>query len=143
VSIVACSSEAKERNFGDTSDLHLFLFKNDNKEFVMTKKTGILGRMKIGLLLTVCAFVAMATGQASAADTIKIGLLLELTGTFADSGRQIGNAVKTYMAQHGDTVAGKKIELVIKDTTGPAPDIAKRLCQELVVKDNVDFIAGF
>ena len=109
----------------------------------MTEKTGILGIKKIGLLLTVCAFVAITAGQASAAETIKIGLLLEMTGMFADSGRQISNAIKAYMAQHGDTVAGKKIELIIKDTTGPAPDIAKRLCQELVVKDKVDFLAGF
>jgi branched-chain amino acid transport system substrate-binding protein len=47
------------------------------------------------------------------------------------------------MKEHGDTVAGKKIELIIKDVGGPAPDVSKRLAQELVVKDNVDFIAGF
>ena len=39
------------------------------------------------------------------------------------------------MAKNGDTVAGKKIEIVSKDTGGPAPDVAKRLAQELVVRE--------
>jgi branched-chain amino acid transport system substrate-binding protein len=87
---------------------------------------------------------ALAAGQACAAgDTIKVGVLAEMSGTFADFGLQMTNGAKAYMRQHGDTVGGKKIELIIKDTTGPAPDVAKRLAQELVVKDNVDFLAGF
>ena len=87
---------------------------------------------------------ALAASQACAAgDTIKVGVLAEMSGTFADFGLQITNGAKAYMKQHGDTVAGKKIELVIKDTTGPAPEVAKRLAQELVVKDKVDFLAGF
>jgi branched-chain amino acid transport system substrate-binding protein len=53
------------------------------------------------------------------------------------------NGIKTYMKQHGDTVAGKKIELIRKDTGGPAPDVAKRLSQELVVRDRVDILAGY
>jgi branched-chain amino acid transport system substrate-binding protein len=107
-------------------------------------KGKIPGKLNIGYLLIICAMLALATGQAFAAgDTIKVGLVVHMTGPFADSGRQITNAAKTYMAQHGDTVAGKKIELVIKDVGGPAPEVAKRLCQELVVKDKVDFIGGF
>src|SRR5438105_14874047 len=51
--------------------------------------------------------------------------------------------MKPYMKQHGDTVAGKKVELILKDTTGPSPEIAKRLAQELVTRDKVDFLAGF
>jgi branched-chain amino acid transport system substrate-binding protein len=87
---------------------------------------------------------ALATSQAGAAgNTIKVGVLAEMSGTFADFGQQMTNGAKAYMKQYGDTVGGKKIELVIKDTTGPAPDVAKRLAQELVVKDNVDFIVGF
>lgn len=87
---------------------------------------------------------ALAVGQAGAAgNTIKVGVLAEMSGTFADFGMQITNGAKAYIKQHGDTVGGKKIELVIRDTTGPAPDVAKRLAQELVVKDNVDFIVGF
>jgi len=88
--------------------------------------------------------VAFASAPAAAAgDTIKVGILAEMSGTFADFGQQITNGARAYMKQHGDTVAGRKIELIIKDTTGPAPDVAKRLAQELVVKDEVDFIAGF
>src|SRR5206468_7206990 len=50
---------------------------------------------------------------------------------------------KTYMKQHGDTVAGKKIEIIRRDVGGPAPDVAKRFAQELVVRDGVDVLAGF
>jgi branched-chain amino acid transport system substrate-binding protein len=92
----------------------------------------------------ILAAAALAAGQASAAgNTIKVGVLAEMSGTVADFGQQMTNGAKAYMKQYGDTVGGKKIELVIKDTTGPAPDVAKRLAQELVVKDNVDFIVGF
>ncbi len=101
-------------------------------------------RTTSSLLVIVCGVLMLCAGPAFAAsDTIKIGLVLQLTGPFADSGKQMTNAIKTYMAQHGDTVAGKKIELVFKDTTGPLPAVAKRLCQELVVQDKVDFLAGF
>ena len=51
--------------------------------------------------------------------------------------------MKAYMKQHGDTVAGKKIELITRDTTGPAPDVAKRFAQELITRDKVQFLAGF
>jgi branched-chain amino acid transport system substrate-binding protein len=101
-----------------------------------------IGRLLIGLFVMCGAFV-LSTGQASAAgDTIKVGIITEMTGNFADFGRHITNGAKAYMKVHGDTVAGKKIELIIRDTTGPAPDVAKRLATELIVKDKVDFIAG-
>jgi branched-chain amino acid transport system substrate-binding protein len=89
------------------------------------------------------AILALAAAQTWAADTIKVGMLAEMSGNFADTGLQITNGAKAYMKQHGDVVAGKKIELIIKDTTGPAPEVAKRLAQELVVNDKVDFLAGF
>ncbi|HET8743996.1 MAG TPA: ABC transporter substrate-binding protein [Ramlibacter sp.] len=79
----------------------------------------------------------------AAGNTIKVGVIAEMSGTFADFGQQITNGAKAYMKAHGDTVAGKKIELIVKDATGPAPDVCKRLAQELVVKDEVDFIVGF
>jgi len=78
-----------------------------------------------------------------AQQTIKIGLVLTLSGQFADAGNQLDNGIKTYMKQYGDTVAGKKIEIIRKDTGGPAPDVAKRLSQELVVRDKVDILAGY
>jgi branched-chain amino acid transport system substrate-binding protein len=75
--------------------------------------------------------------------TIKIGMIASFSGPFADVGKQLLGGIKTYMKQHGDTVAGKKIELVTRDTTGPAPEVAKRLAQELVVQEKVDFLVGF
>ena len=80
---------------------------------------------------------------ASAQDTIKIGVILPYSGQFADTGDQLDNGIKLYMKQHGDTVAGKKIEVIRKDVGGIAPDVAKRLAQELVVRDKVDILAGF
>ena len=68
---------------------------------------------------------------------------LPYSGQFADTSAQIDNGIKLYMKQHGDTVAGKKIEIIRKDTGGPNPDVAKRLAQELVVRDKVDILAGF
>src|SRR5258708_19255089 len=77
---------------------------------------------------------AMASGGAAAQDTVKIGLVLPMTGTVGAAGQEVAAAVKLYMAQHGDTIAGKKIELIIRDD-GSIPDNAKRLAQELVVND--------
>ena len=85
----------------------------------------------------------LATAPAGAQDTIKIGLILPYSGQFADTGNQLDNAIKLYVKQHGDTVAGKKLEFIRKDVGGIAPDTAKRLAQELVVRDKVDILAGF
>ena len=91
-----------------------------------------------GLALAQCTL-----GTARAQDTIKIGIIDPYSGQFADTAAQMDNAIKLYMKQHGDTVAGKKIELIRKDVGGVAPDVAKRLAQELVVRDHVDILAGF
>src|SRR6202171_768838 len=87
------------------------------------------------------ALAAMAAGGAAAQDTIKIGLVLPMTGTVGAAGQEVAAAVKLYMAQHGDTVAGKKIELIIRDD-GSIPDNAKRLAQELVVNDKVAILGA-
>jgi branched-chain amino acid transport system substrate-binding protein len=96
-------------------------------------------------ILGVCA-LAVAAGSggmsAHAQDTIKIGLILPMTGPFASTGRQIEAAVKLYMAENGATVAGKKIEVILKDDTNVA-DTTKRLAQELIVNDGAKVIAGF
>jgi branched-chain amino acid transport system substrate-binding protein len=81
----------------------------------------------------------LASAQAS---PFKVGLLLPMTGPFASTGRQIDNGVRLYMAQFGDKAAGRPIQIILKDDTG-APDITKRLAQELVVNDKVDVLAGF
>jgi len=85
----------------------------------------------------------LAAAPASAQQTVKIGLIMPYSGQFADTATQMDNAIKLYMKQKGDTVAGKKIELIRRDTGGVAPDVAKRLAQELIVRDNVDLLAGF
>ncbi|HET7795424.1 MAG TPA: ABC transporter substrate-binding protein [Rhizobacter sp.] len=72
----------------------------------------------------------------------KIGFILPMTGQSASTGRQIEAAAKLYMAQNGSTVAGRKIELIIKDDAGVA-DSTRRIAQELVVNDKVDVLAGF
>ena len=96
------------------------------------------------LLSAVGAAAAMLalSGAAMAQDTLKIGLILPMTGPFASTGRQIEAAAKLYMQQKGDTVAGKKIQLIVKDDTGIA-DVTKRLAQELIVNDKVAVMAGF
>src|ERR1700734_1071626 len=87
------------------------------------------------------AIAATATGPAAAQDTIKIGLVMPMTGTVGAAGQEVVAAVKLYMAQHGDMVAGKKIELIIRDD-GSIPDNAKRLAQELVVNDKVAILGA-
>ena len=96
-------------------------------------------------LFTGAALLAAAilpvTGHAQG--TVKVGVISAYSGQFADTAVQIDNGIKLYMKQHGDTVAGKKIEVIRKDTGGPNPDVAKRLAQEMIVRDNVDILAGF
>ena len=101
--------------------------------------------MKKRMFLAVGALSALAfsTSVAMAQDNkFKIGLILPMTGQQASTGRQIEAAARLYMAQNGDTVAGKKIELIVKDDTS-VPDVTKRLAQELVVNEKVNVLAGF
>lgn len=93
--------------------------------------------------LAAAAMAIVATTTAGAQGTVKIGLIMPYSGQFADAATQMDNAIKLFMKQKGDTVAGKKIEFIRKDTGGIAPDVAKRLAQELIVRDNVDMLAGF
>jgi branched-chain amino acid transport system substrate-binding protein len=93
-------------------------------------------------LLLVAAAV-LAASSANAQQTVKIGLIMPYSGQFADAAAQMDNAIKLYVKQHGDTVAGKKLEFIRKDTGGINPPVAKRLAQELVTRDNVDILAGF
>ena len=93
----------------------------------------------------VAAAVALglsAADTAFAQDTVKIGFILPMTGQQQSTGKQEAAAIKLYMAQHGDTVAGKKIELIIRDDAA-VPDNTKRIAQELIVNDKVTFLAGF
>ncbi|MDO9411615.1 MAG: ABC transporter substrate-binding protein [Pseudolabrys sp.] len=89
------------------------------------------------------AATMMMSSASQAQETIKIGLIMAYSGQFADTATQMDNGVKLFMKKFGDTVAGKKIEIIRKDTGGPNPDVAKRLAQELIVRDKVDVLAGF
>jgi len=81
--------------------------------------------------------------SAQAQGTIKIGLIEPYSGQFADAATQQDNAIKLFIKQNGDTIAGKKIEIIRKDVGGINPPVAKRLAQELVTRDKVDILAGF
>ncbi len=89
-----------------------------------------------------CWLVFLYGVPAHAQQTIKIGLIMTYSGQFTDAAAQMDNGIKLYMKQHGDVAAGRKIEIIRRDTGG-APDAAKRLAQELVVRDNADILAGF
>ena len=89
------------------------------------------------------AATLLAATSAYAQGTVKIGVVMSYSGQFADPGAQIDNGIKLYVKEHGDTVAGKKIEIIRKDSGGIAPDVAKRLSQEVIVRDGADILAGF
>jgi branched-chain amino acid transport system substrate-binding protein len=91
----------------------------------------------------VCGALLAAGPFALAQDNVfKIGLVLPMTGQQATTGRQVEAAAKLWMAQNGDTVAGKKVQLIVKDDTS-LPDVTRRLAQELVVNEKVNVLAGF
>jgi branched-chain amino acid transport system substrate-binding protein len=98
--------------------------------------------------LATLAFLASAAMMAAAgsaqaqSDTVKIGVILPMTGQSASTGRQIEAAIKLWMAQSGGKAGGKKVEVLIKDDAGVA-DTTRRLAQELVVNDKVVALAGF
>jgi branched-chain amino acid transport system substrate-binding protein len=100
--------------------------------------------MRKTTLLGFCCLVALQfmALSARAQQPVKVGLIMTYTGQFTDAAAQMDNGIKLYMKQHGDTVAGRKIEIIRKDDAG-APDAAKRLAQDLIVNDNVDVLAGF
>src|ERR1700685_3101928 len=87
------------------------------------------------------AAAALGAGSAAAQDTVKIGIVAPMTGTSAAVGREISAGANLYMAQHGNMVAGKKIELIIRDDAS-VPDNAKRLAQEMIVNDKVNFLGA-
>jgi branched-chain amino acid transport system substrate-binding protein len=104
-----------------------------------------MGGFEMKLRVTVWAAIAalaLSITPTASAQEIKIGLILPMTGPFTSTGRQIDAAVKLFMQQNGDSVAGKKVEVLLKDDGGVA-DATKRLAQELIVRDKVAVLAGF
>ena len=98
----------------------------------------MISRIVIGLA---AGAIALAGGQAFGQDTVKIGMSMPMTGGFQTVGKQAVAGARLYIAQHGDTVAGKKIELVIRDDGGVA-DVARRITQEMIVNDKVNIIGA-
>ncbi|HKO69530.1 MAG TPA: ABC transporter substrate-binding protein [Bradyrhizobium sp.] len=87
------------------------------------------------------AFSTIATASAGAQDAVKIGMVMPLTGPLAAAGQQVLAGARLYMKQHGDSVAGKKIKLILRDDASSG-ETGKRLIQELIVNDKVDVIGG-
>ena len=100
--------------------------------------------LRLGMALAVGAALGtpLAPRAARADGTVRIGLVLPMTGPFASTGKQVSDGVNLWMAQHGDTVAGKKIDVILKDD-GAVPDVTKRLAQDLLANDKVQILAGF
>ena len=102
----------------------------------------MLTKSLIRLIAPICILLAQPVLAAAAEETLRIGLIIPLTGGQASTGKQIDNAVKLYMSENGDTVAGRKIEVIVRDD-GAIPENTKRIAQELIVNDKVGIIAGF
>ena len=100
-------------------------------------------KRRLAIAIAVLAIAMMPAVPGFAQTPLKVGVIMPYTGQFADAATQMDNGIKLYMKEHGDTVAGRKIEIVRKDVGGIAPDVSKRLAQELVVRDKVDILAGF
>jgi branched-chain amino acid transport system substrate-binding protein len=89
------------------------------------------------------AGLVLGLPAANAADPLKLGLIWPYSGPSAEYASQTEGAIKLFMQQRGDSVAGRKLQIIRKDETSPpSPDVAKRLAQELVVQDKVDFMMG-
>jgi branched-chain amino acid transport system substrate-binding protein len=99
--------------------------------------------MNRSIAATFGALAILAASSSAAQQPVKIGLIMPYSGQFADAATQMDNAIKLYVKEHGDTVAGRKLEFIRRDTGGVAPEVAKRHAQELVVRDHVDILAGF
>src|SRR5512140_2338881 len=102
----------------------------------------MLAKLLVRLIAPICILLTQPLIAAAAEEPLKIGLIVPLTGGQASTGKQLENAVKLYISENGDTVAGRKIEVIVKDD-GAVPDNTKRIAQELIVNDKVDIIAGF
>jgi branched-chain amino acid transport system substrate-binding protein len=102
----------------------------------------MLTKRLLRLIAPVCALVALPLLATAAEEPVRIGLIVPLTGGQASTGKQLANAVKLYMSENGDSVAGRKIEVIIRDDSA-VPENTRRIAQELIVNDKVSIIAGF
>jgi branched-chain amino acid transport system substrate-binding protein len=91
-------------------------------------------------LVTVAA--ALSSGAMAGPETLKVGVILPMTGPFQSTGWQANAGIKLFLAERGTAVAGKTVEIVVKDDGGVA-DNAKRIAQELITRDRVQVLLGF
>jgi branched-chain amino acid transport system substrate-binding protein len=96
-----------------------------------------------------CSFAVAALGLASfvgfpaAAETVKVGVVLSLSGADSLPGQQIQRGMQLYLKENAKTLpAGAQVELLVRDDTGPNPDVAKRLTQELIAREHINLIVG-
>lgn len=98
---------------------------------------------KSSVSLALALLASTLSASALAAEPLKIGMVLPLSGPYAAYGQQIERGARVYLQQHGGNIAGRKVELVLKDDTGVAPEVSKRVAQELLSTNKVDILAGF
>lgn len=98
---------------------------------------------RLTLELAAGLLLASAGLAAQAAEPLRVGIITELSGANADSGKQGRQVIELFMKQHGDTVAGRKVEILYRDAPGASPELARRAAQELIAREKVDFIGGF
>ena len=98
--------------------------------------------MKPSLAVALVATIASLAAGASA-DTIKVGVIAPFSGPFALYGTQYQQAIEAYRAQHGTSAGEHEIEFIYKDSGGVNPDQSRSLAQELLIRERVDYLAGF
>ena len=96
--------------------------------------------IKCSALVAVLASVLLHSAAIAEQAPLRIGLVYCFSGPFAVAGAQVDVAINLFMKRHGDVVAGRKVEIVRRDTTGPAPDVARRLAGELVTREKVEIL---
>lgn len=99
--------------------------------------------MKFAIAKACVVVLSLVGAGVAAADTVKVGVIMSSSGPFARWGEQFRQAIEVYQKQHGKSVAGHTIEVVYRDDGGPNPVRAKQLAEELLLREKVQFLAGF
>ncbi len=97
---------------------------------------------RIALATLAMACLGAVTATRAADEPLRIGVIATYSGPYADYGRQFDSGIALYLKEHGGKIAGRTVDIVKKDTAGPAPDLAKRIAQELIVRDKVSILTG-
>lgn len=93
--------------------------------------------------VAVITALSFGLSGAASADTITVGVIAPFSGPFAIYGKQYQEAIDTYVAQNGTMAGEHEIVFIYKDVGGPNPDQSRSLAQELLIRDQVDYLAGF